>query len=30
MIPVPPAIQRIPWKLIALLGSIIVFDLLVL
>ena len=30
MIPVPPAIQRIPWKLIALLGSIITFDLLVL
>ena len=30
MIPVPPAIQRIPWKLIALLSSIVVFDLLVL
>ncbi len=30
MIPVPPAVQRIPWKLIALLGAITGFGLLVL
>lgn len=30
MIPVPPAIQRIPWKLIALLSAITGFGLLVL
>src|SRR3546814_19303643 len=30
MIPVPPAIQRIPWKLIALLSGITGFGLLVL
>ena len=30
MIPVPPAIQRIPWKLIAILGGITGFGLLVL
>ena len=30
MIPVPPAVQRIPWKLIALLSGITGFGLLVL
>lgn len=30
MIPVPPAVQRIPWKLIALLSAITGFGLLVL
>src|SRR3546814_11027326 len=30
MIPVPPALQRIPWKLIALLSGITGFGLLVL
>src|SRR3546814_3947994 len=30
MIPVPPAIQRIPWKLIAILAGITGFGLLVL
>ncbi len=30
MIPVPPAIRRIPWKLIALLSAITGFGLLVL
>jgi rod shape determining protein RodA len=30
MIPVPPAVQAVPWKLIALLGAITGFGLLVL
>ena len=30
VIPVPPAIQRIPWKLIAILGGITGFGVLVL
>ena len=30
MIPVPPAIQRFPWKLMALLSAITGFGLLVL